>query len=348
MGTDTPTKKQERITTLSGLAKNLGLSPTTVSFVLNGQAKERKISDATVQRVLEYVREVDYVPNALARGLRQKRTHAVGVVFPHLRGDWAHRIMQGIVDVLGESRTVPLIVCHHGSGEHEIELLKSLVERRVDGIICNPIADGFRRYRQVIERGTPMVFLGDSPRNLDEISYVGWDPGAVEIAVKHLIELGHKRIGYLGIKDDRKMARMRQQAFRQTIEEAGLKCRDGDIVLNDAGVEFDHEVDRLISGEDGCTAMFALYDDIAISVLTYLRNKGVRCPEDVSLATIGDAPLVSAPGYEITTVHAPVEDEGRAAAECLNELIKQPKRGAIHRIVPGGYLIRGATTTTVS
>ncbi len=344
MPTKQHTKPIKRVTSLSGLAKHVGLSPTTVSFVLNGQAEERKIAVATAKRVMDAAKELDYVPNVLARGLRQKRTQAIGVVFPHLRGDWAHRIMRGITEALGDTGAVPLIVCHHGSSELEGKLLRSLAERRVDGILCNPLADGAERYRQVTGWGVPLVLMGDAPRGLEDISYAVWDPSAVGVATKHLIELGHKRIAYLGIRDNRKMSTTSRHMFRDAMEEAGLECSRQDLILNEPGESFDEPVRRLLERDDPPTALFALYDDIAISVLEMLRARGVRCPEDVSIATIGGSPMVSAPGYEITTVRAPVEEEGRVGAECLLQVIENPQRGPIHRLVPGGRFIAGKTT----
>lgn len=333
-----------RVSTLSGLARQLGLSPTTVSFVLNGQARERKIAPRTVKRILAAAEDMDYVPNALARGLRQKRTHAIGVVFPHLRSDWAYRIMQGIADGLGDSGTVPLIVCHYGSGDLERQLLRSLVERRVDGIICNPLPDGFNRYRQVVERGVPLVFLSDAPRGLDEISYTAWDPAAVGLVVRHLIDLGHRHIAYLGVRDNRRMSTASRHAYRDTLEEAGLECSRHDIVLNEPGAPFEESVKELLARKAPPTALFAQYDDIAINVLRMMEAKGVRCPEDVSVATLGDSPLVTSPGYGITTVAPPVTEEGRACAGCLMQIIENPKQGPIHRLVPGGQLVVGRTT----
>jgi len=333
-----------RVTTLNGLAKRLGLSPTTVSFVLNGQAAEHKIADKTIERVLAAAEEADYVPNALARGLRQKRTLAIGVVFPHLRGDWAHRIMQGVVDALGDSGVVPMIVCHYGSGELERTLLRSLVERRVDGIICNPLADGFARYRQVRKRGVPLVFLSDAPKGLDDIGYVAWDPSCIEHVVRHLVDLGHKRIAYLGVRDNRKMSRASRHAFCEALEEAGLDCPRHLIVLNEPGVAFDDAVRHLIAHDQPPTAFFAAFDDIAITALKALADAGLRVPDDASVATIGDAPLVTDPGHGITTVSAPVTEEGRAAAECLLQTIEHPDRDPICRFVNGGELIIGRTT----
>ncbi len=192
--------------------------------------------------------------------------------------------------------------------------------------------------------GVPLVLMGDTPKDLDDISYAAWDPAAVGLATKHLIDLGHRRIAYLGVRDNRKMLTASRHMFRDAMEEAGLECSRRDFILNEPGEGFEEPVKRLLAQDNPPTALFALYDDIAISVLEMLRAQDVRCPEDVSIATVGGSPLVSAPGYEITTVKAPVEEEGRVCAECLLQIIENPQRGPIHRLVPGGHLVVGRTT----
>ena len=252
--------------------------------------------------------------------------------------------MQGISEALGDGGTIPLLVCHHGSGDLERKLLQSLVERRVDGIICNPLADGFNRYKQVQQRGVPLVFFSDAPRGLDEISYAAWDPMDVGIIVRHFADLGHRRIAYLGIRDNRRISAARRYAFRDAAADAGIELRRNDIVLNERGQPFDDAVLQLMRQEDRPTAVFAVYDDIAVSVVNTLRNAGLRVPEDVCVGTLGDAPLARAPGFEITTVKAPIVEEGRACAECLMQMIDKPDRDPIHRLVPGGELLVGKTT----
>ncbi|MFG0306529.1 MAG: LacI family DNA-binding transcriptional regulator [Phycisphaerales bacterium JB040] len=333
------------VATLSALAKELGLSATTVSFVLNGQAEKRRISAQTVERVRQAAAKFDYIPNALARGLRQQRTGAIGVVFPHLRDDWAHRVMRGIADSLRGTDTVPLMVCHHGSGDLEMKLLRSLVERRVDGIVCNPLADGFNRYRQVRARGVPLVFLSDIPKGLEEISFTAWDPAAVAVAVRHLIALGHTRVAFLGVRDNRRISAARRHVFRDTLEDAGLELSRHHVVLNEPGEPFDGPVRDLLSRDDAPTAIFALYDDIAVAAIETAQRMGLRCPEDISVATIGGAPRHAGPSHtQITTVLCPVEDEGRACCETLMQVIEQPDAPPIGRYVQGAEFHAGQST----
>ncbi|MEM7680484.1 MAG: LacI family DNA-binding transcriptional regulator [Planctomycetota bacterium] len=331
-------------TTLAGLARDLGLSQTTVSFVLNGQAEQRKIAPKTAERVLKAAADADYVPNGLARSLRQQRTHAIGVVFPHLRGDWAHRITQGVAEVMSRIGTVPLIVCHYGSGETELKLLHSLVERRVDGIICNPLADGFGRYQQVCDRGVPLVFLSDAPTGLESISLAASDPAAVTTAIDHLLELGHRRIAYLGVRDNRVVSEARFQAYRQALADAGVVVDEHDLVLVDPGEPFDDPVRDLLARNDAPTACFAVYDDVAVRVVELIEQQGLRCPLDVSVATIGGNVPLTNTGRHVTTVLCPVEQEGKAAAECLLEMIQHPKHEPLRRMVGGGVLQPGHTT----
>ncbi|WP_428388482.1 LacI family DNA-binding transcriptional regulator [Mucisphaera sp.] len=343
-----PDLARRPVRTLSALAKHIGVSPTTVSFVLNGKAAERKISVETVERVLAAARDVNYTPNALARGLRQKRTHAIGVVFPHLRNDWAHRIMQGVAEQLGQTETVPMIVCHHGDAELEARLLRSLVERRVDGILCNPLRGGMDRYRDVVRRGVPLVFLGDAPKGLDEISCSSWDPAAIELAVRHLIELGHRRIAYVGNRDNRVISEARRQTFWDLLKQADLPRSRQNIILSPTSETVDDRPLRLLQSPDAPTAFFAEYDDLAVSLHSTFASHGIDAPKDISIVTMGGQPRSIGPGMTLTTVTAPVIEEGRAAAKCLMALIDDPEHTPIRQTVEGGKLHRGWSTGPVS
>ncbi|QDU70496.1 Catabolite control protein A [Mucisphaera calidilacus] len=316
--------------------------------MLNGKAAERKISVETVQRVLAAAKDVNYTPNALARGLRQKKTHAIGVVFPHLRNDWAHLIMRGVVEELGASETVPMIVCHHGDAELEARLLRSLVERRVDGIICNPLRNGMDRYRDVVRRGVPLIFLGDAPKGLDEIPCSAWDPAAVHLAVEHLLALGHRRIVYLGSRDNRVISEARRHVFWDSLRQAGLSPSRRDIILSSTSEDVGDGPLELLRGENPPTAFFVEYDDQAVSLYQLLDDAGVACPRNVSIATMGGSPRSVSAGCCLTTVSAPVVDEGRACAQRLMSMIDEPEHKPERAYVHGGSLLVGQTTGPVA
>lgn len=331
--------------TVSMIAKQLGLSVTTVSFVLNGLAKQYGIADATVKRVREAAKKLRYVPNALARSLRHRKSGLVGVIFPHLRNDWAHHIMDGMYDVFEKEGLVPFIVNHRDSPEQESREMDLLIQRRAEGILCNPLAGSAASYRRALDNDLPVVFFADTLKELPQVSYAAWDPKEVALAVQHLADTGRKRIAYLGFDDPRLIARARNGAVRKALERNGLPVREPYFALNVPHADIKPRVAALIkSRRDRPDALFAVYDDTAMDAMDELARLGVRVPDDVAVATLADSKMVGPRGYNLTTVSAPIREEGLAAATIMIRLLKDPDSEPMHELVPGGKLIVRGTT----
>ncbi len=330
----------EKKATVATLAAHLGLSITTVSLALNGRAERYGIATATVRRVRAAARELNYVPNVLARNLRNQRSGMVGVIFPHLRNDWAHYIMDGMYDLFQAEGLVPFIVNHRDNPEQEAREIGSLIQRRAEGILCNPLAAGLNAYREAQANGIPLVFFGDTLADLPEVSYAAWDPADVALVVRHLVRRGARRIGYLGFTDERMMANRRLAQFRKTLEEENHPVRAEWVLLNRPGESFAPKLQALFARPTTAPdALFAHYDDSAIEAIDTLERMGLRVPEDVAVATLGDSRIAGPRGYNLTTVAAPVREEGRAAAQIALDLIRKRQVKPVHRLVGGGILI---------
>ena len=331
--------------TVAGLARHLNLSPTTVSFVLNGLAKQHGIADATVKRVRRAARECNYVPNALARSLRHQKSGIIGVVFPHLRNDWAHYIMDGMYGILEEAGLVPFIANHRDNPEQEARELDLLIQRRAEGILCNPLAASLAAYRRVCAAGIPLVFFGDTLKTLPNASFAAWDPAEVGLAVQHLVDTGRRRIAYVGARDQRQIAQARDEAVRRTLEMNRIPIHPEWFLLTRPTDVLEQKIQAWFQGRrTRPDAIFTLYDDAAFITADILESMGIRVPDEVALATLGDSKLAGPRGYDLTTVSAPVREEGRQAATILVQLLRSKKRDPVHRFVQGGKLIaRGSS-----
>lgn len=334
----TPRLRRQAVT-VRDVAEAAGLSITTVSFVLNGHAKRHGIAEKTVGRVTQAANRLNYSPNLLAQSLRRQKSGAIGLIVPHFRNDWAHRVLAGMYPLLDEQEIIPLVVSHRGNGRQEAIELESLMQRQVEGIIANPLPDGAERYRAVVKRGVPLVFVGDMLDELPEVSFAAWDPQSVQLPVRHLIEQGCRKIAYFGYKDDRRLVRRCFEVFARTLEQAQVPLPESYVVLQEREESPDPAVDRLFDGKDRPDAVFALYNDTARSVVDTLIRRGLRVPEDVRVATWGDSPMVGPQAYALTTVHAPVQEEGFEALSALMRLIANPDSGPFHTLVPGEQLI---------
>lgn len=340
-----PTRK----VTVTTLAHELGLSPSTVSHVLNGNAKRLKISDRTADRVTALARKRNYIPNQLARSLKRQRSHVIGVLAGNLYNGWAQVVLEGMLSALEPEGFVPLMTVHNWDGEREEREFVSLLARRVEAIVSHPLSSSRELYEQVIARGTPLVFLGEQPPGLEAPSFVGWDSGpAAELAVRHLIEIGRRRIAFLGAQHPTCGTLERLEAYKRTLAEAGLPLREDWIVEPAMNADADEMVapaaQALLRTEPAPDAIFALNDGLALPLLAWLEARGVRVPEDVAVIGMGDIPGTSHPRLGLSTVVEPIHEMGRAAGEAALELIGDPRRGPIRRLIPCLELKARSTT----
>lgn len=337
--------------TVTTIAGNLGVAPSTVSAVLAGQAKKRRIQDTTAQRVINEAQRLNYIPNDLARGLRSRRTGVVGVIFADFTNNWADRVMSGINEVFDRRGSLAFIMTHRWDAHREERELQSLMQRRVDGIISVPLPGSVNTYESLMQRGTPLLFLSDTLGLMPQVSYVAWDSRhGVRVAVEHLLQIGRRKIAMLYQNWDSAISgTMRRQSFVQTLRDAGLEPDPRHMI----GVDLDTQVEAamrqmfLLPASQRPDALYANNDGLAFSALAALGQMGLRVPQDVLLVGMGDLPRGDEMGVGLTSVREPCEELGRLSAEAILDLIEKPSRPPIQRLVPGTELKIRRTTVVV-
>ena len=330
--------------TAEELAQLLGVSRATVSIVLRGDAVRRKISQATTERVLAAAKLHNYVPNQAARMLRRQRADMVGVIFPNFRLDWAERVMTGMLELLEPSPYTPFVATHRFSEALFTKEVLSSLERRDDALIIHPMPGLVDVYRRLAAGTVPVILLGDRPLDggagaAGGFSSVVWNAGAAaEVAVRHLLEVGRQRIGFVGIDYPMEMSRARVDAYREVVRQAGRPIDPDWVFLPPASSTLEQIVegglDRLFApGRPHPDAIFALNDGIAMPMLESMARRGLRVPEDVAVVGMGDLPLAGHRAIGLSTMREPVEQMGREAAELAIRLIEDPKAGPIRRTI---------------
>jgi DNA-binding LacI/PurR family transcriptional regulator len=291
----------------AGLARHLGISRWTVSRVLNGHEGVR---EATRQRVLEAVEEYGFEPNRLARGLRGLPSGLVGVSFPHLEAMVLARKSQELQRVLKESGFRALFEMPEGDPDVESAVVRHFISINVDAIVLigSTLEADALVLEEVRQRGVDIVAV--DARNALPIARVSLDRGrAMEIKLRHLHELGHRRIGVLGFSSDDMYQGVRRRGLRRAAERVGLDF-GGDLVFVDApghhqqsyafGAQLAGQV--LEMGAAGPTALFCLNDRIAIGALRGLQQAGRRVPEDYSVIGLDNLPESEWTNPPLTTV----------------------------------------------
>lgn len=301
------------------VAEYAGVSITTVSHVIN---QTRFVSEELADRVSEAIRKLEYRPDQRARSLRTGSTETLAALVSDISNPFFPKVVRGIEDCARESGYSVLLSNTDESAETERVNLSTMLERRVDGFIVAPSIGDSDALENLIRHGTPVVLI-DRPDDLpvDQV-YSENERGAYE-ATKHLIDLGHTRIGIVAEIADIPSFRSRVVGWKKALVQAGLSPHTGD--LRQAGLEVEGAyaaAKRLLSGSDPVSAIFSTNNLMTLGVFRYLKDAGISCPQVVSVVGFDDPDWASAFSPAITSVAQQPYEMGYKATELLLERIK--------------------------
>jgi LacI family transcriptional regulator len=339
--------------TLKELAALAQVHPSTVSRVANHDPKLR-IAPPTRLRIEALLRETEYRPNGVARGLKLRQTLVLAVVIPDITNPFFAALFRGVEDA-ASPRGYNVLLCNtDGSPARQRSHLQSLHARRVDGVI---MASSFLKdptVRWLRHQGVPYVLVN---RFSDEgqDAFVGSDDlVGGRIATEHLVALGHRRVGHLAGKPTVSTGVMRRRGYLAALAEQGLRADPRLVVesgyTEDGGAK---AAERLLALTDRPTAIFAVTDMTAVGAFGVARRMGLRIPEDVAIVGYNDIPLATRIVPALTTVHVPIHDFGAAAARLLLEQIEtgEPSRRRVvfnPELIVRGSTVAGAGSTASS
>ncbi|HEV7915202.1 MAG TPA: LacI family DNA-binding transcriptional regulator, partial [Albitalea sp.] len=213
-----PDPNVQQIVTLAMVAETAGVSPSTVSRILTGNAR---VSDDKRKSVEAAIARLNYQPNVLARGLAQGRTLSIGVLTQHIDSPFHGQALRGIEDALAGTGIVPLFVSGHWNLRDEAERMTHLLGRRVDGIVVLTSRLTDEQIRGYAQR-VPIVATGRSLKGHNIASLQVDDFKGACLATRHLIELGHRRVAHIAGPQDHAGSVERLKGYRRTLEEAGV------------------------------------------------------------------------------------------------------------------------------
>jgi DNA-binding LacI/PurR family transcriptional regulator len=306
------------------LAEYLELSQTTVSLVLNQSPSAKSIPPETHKRVLEAAKKLNYRPNYFARSLRQSRSMSVGVLAPDLSEGYFTRVMSGVVEELTKAHYFYFTACHDWKKDLIEKYPRMLVERAVDGfLLLNTPADQ-------IDVPTPVVAISAHSRKEGVTNIVVDHHAAVGAALKHLWELGHRKIAFMRGPKAIPDSEVRWEAIQQVAGEIGLKL-DMSLVsrIDSAGwsIKAGHHpmapeigykpMQALLEKTRAFTAVFCFNANAAIGTIRARKDAGVSVPGEVSGLGFDDILSAAYSTPSLTTVRQPLTEMGKKGAEVL-------------------------------
>ena len=310
------------VVTLKAVAQHVGLTPGTVSAVLNDAPSARSIPQETKKRIHAAAKELNYKPNFFARTLRNKRTYTIGVIAEEIGDSYGSAIISGIEQYLRKSGYFFLTVAHRHDPELLTRYQQLLSERGVEGIIT---VDTTVHEAPVL----PTVAVAGHKKLKGVTNIILDHERAAVLALNHLKSLGHERVAFLRGNPLSSDSKERWDAICQVAGQLGLK------VDPDLTVQLDSEdatpmlgypfVKQLLARRIPFTALFAYNDISAIGAIRALQEEGLRVPQDVSVMGFDDIPGAAFHMPSLTTVRQPLNRMGEVAAQTLLERIEGKK-----------------------
>jgi LacI family transcriptional regulator len=310
--------------TSDDVARLAGVSRATVSYVVNNGP--RPVSPETRTRVLDVIRQLGYQPNAVARNLRLQRTSTLGLIVPDTHNPYFSEVERGVERIAFESGYT-VFLCHSGYNlEHELRYVDMLHAQRVAGVIWIPSTADFTPYHKLKEYGVRTVVIDRLVP--DEVSPVVMADNfrGGYLATAHLIELGHRRIGYIRRPVDLSHSRGRYEGYKTAFQDHGMSLDENLVVKGGFVLEDGYRaVQELLALPAPPTAIFAYNDIMAIGALRALHEANLDVPRDFSLVGFDDIAQASFTCPSLTTVYLPKYEMGQRGANLLISLIEKRK-----------------------
>jgi LacI family transcriptional regulator len=330
--------------TVRDIAKQVGLSVTTVSRALNDHSD---VAPATKARIRAVADRLNYHPNAAARTLKMDRANALGLVVPlglHRSYDpfWLEFI-GGMAATCARHGVDLLLSATDGMENARTSFLRLVQGRRVDGLVVCDIRTEDSRVAWLQELEIPFVAFG---RTVGEARYwyVDVDGAAGALgAMLYLIHLGHRRIAYLGLDPTFGFSHFRLAGYREALQRSAIPY-DADLISEGLTEETaQRAVEAMLGLSNPPTALLASSDFVALAALRAARHAGLSVPRDLSVIAFDDNLAVQRVDPPLTAVGQPNRRLGEEAGELLLDQLRQPERGPFHRLIDPSLIIRSST-----
>jgi LacI family transcriptional regulator len=339
--------------TIREVAKECGLSATTVSMVLNKAPLAQFIPEATKQRVIEIAQGMGYQPNPFAQALRSRHSHTVGVMVPDIADPYCAQILRGIEKSFSRSDYLSFLVDIQNDSSRFKKYLTVLLGRRVEGLIilANSLSFEPELLSALEAQKIPSVILGREPGS-EALNWVATDNelGAQQ-ALEHLYRLGHRKIAFVRGPDLIIDSQHQWDGIREFAGTAGLELDPGLVVtLGDPFSSYEGGFERtqqLLARNIPFTALLAFDDMTAFGCIRALISAGLRVPQDCSVIGFDDIPAAAFYNPSLTSVREHLEKLASMGAEILMDAMRAGRKdqavSPVHRKIKPELIVREST-----
>lgn len=334
-----------RPVSIQDIAESAGVSHSTVSRALHNSPL---ISPEMRRRIQQLAAEMGYMPNAVAQSLRSKRTDTIGLVISSISDQFVARVVRGVEDVAQGANLSVFLSVSLDDPEREIKIFETFRRRRVDGVISVTAQISGSYVQQLAQINMPTVMINQQAdsETAHFHSVDADDYGGARLAVEHLVGLGHRAIGYIGVCDRVQSNRRRLAGYRHALAAARIAANDNWVriiqtrrSLADDAAGGQAVLPELL--EAGVTAIFCYNDPVAVGVLMRCRELRIAVPEQVSVIGYDDVDLARFVTPALTTIHQPKLRLGEIAMQMLLDILDG--RPVQDQFLPVDLVVREST-----
>ena len=328
-----PKKTSFKKITIKEIAELAGVSRSTVSRVLSGGAFVNK---NTRDKILKIIEEKEYKPSIIAQSLRTNRTRTIGLVLADIENPFYSRVAKGVIDA-AEAKNYNVILCNSNNDINlEERDIRTLTERGVDGFLLTTVELKMKTIENLRDKGFPFLLI-DCKLDIPGVNYVvNDDYYGAELATEYLINLGHKKIFFLG---NRKLLSLRERyrGFKDTLKRYEINNNDNFVptkFIKTGGIyDIEGIIRYLLSRQENITAIFSGNDYLAVKSIEAINNNGLKVPEDISVIGYDNIKISSMIKVPLTTIRQPKYLLGKLAAEQLLEILENKSDRKARRVI---------------
>ena len=334
---------RKRPLTMVDIAKIAGVSIATVSRVLNNS---KSVKNETKKQVLKVIEEVGYEPNEIARELVTNTSRVIGLLIPDIMNNYYAEIISGIDEIATKKGFTLLLYITNEDPKKTVTYINEMIRRRVDGLVLLSIILNDNELIKKMKRSAAVVSV---EADIDGIDRIGVDneKGTYEV-IRHLLNYGHKKIGFLGYQFHHHSLGQRLNGFKRAITDYGIEIQDEYIIEREPTGNPGYEMAKhILDLPEPPTAIHCMNEYIAEGVYLAVRERGMRIPEDISISSFDGLSISRIMYPRLTTAAMPIRQMGELAMEILFKNIEQRSAGVCKQIIVPVEFIPGESTIKV-
>jgi LacI family transcriptional regulator, sucrose operon repressor len=316
--------------TINEIAERASVSRTTVSRVINNSGY---VSEDAKKRVLKAIEETGYIPSENAKSLRTKKTKVIGVILPKISTETSSRLVKGLDEVFAKEGYQILLTNTNLDPEKEIEYLRLLKSRHVDGIILSATIINQPLVEEISQLNIPFVTVGQQISGISNVLFDDYQ--ASKDLVNLMIKKGYNQIAFIGVdEEDRSVGYLRKAGYLDAMKENNLPIEDSWIQKGIFDVDSGyHCMSQMMKfSKQKPVAVLAVTDRLAIGAMQYIKDAGLSIPDEMAVAGMGASELSRFISPPLTTIDFSMEDVGSEAAGLLLEQINGSNTEEIRKI----------------